>query len=245
VTDEHPLDDLAAYALGSLEEIERARVEAHVAVCAICVRRLHAYRAVVGTLPLALEPVPPPPGGWDALRTAAGERRDRRGRSARATTLPNWLRVARWPAVAAALVVLLIWNVTLQHELTRRTPGPAPGPEVEALSRRPGRIVILAGSGRPGANARIFLAVDGGGHLAVSGLLPLPRERTYQLWFMRTGSAAVSGATFGVDRHGRAWVKVTVPPTLDDVQAVAITEEPAPGGSSPTGTHLLDSMPWR
>jgi anti-sigma-K factor RskA len=245
VTDEHPLDDLAAYALGSLEETERAHVEAHLTVCAACVSRLRAYQAVVGTLPLALTPVPPPLDGWDALRTAAREGRERSGRWAKATTLPNWLRMARWPAVAAALVVLLIWNVTLQRELTRRAPGPAPGPEVEALSRRPGRIVILTGSGHPGASARIFVAVDGGGHLAVSGLTPLPHERVYQLWFMRTGATPVSGATFGVDPYGRAWVKVAVPATFDDVQSVAITEEPAPGGSSPTGRHLLDSRPWR
>jgi anti-sigma factor RsiW len=245
VTDEHMVDDLAAYALGSLEETRRARVEAHLAACASCTARLRAYQGVVGSLPLGLVPAPAPPGGWDAIRAAVRERRTQRGRWATARRLPNWLRIARWPAVAGALVVLLIWNVTLQRELVRRAPGPAPGPEVEALSRRPGRIVILAGSGQPGARARIFVAVDGGGHLAVSGLMPLPRQRIYQLWFMRTGSPAVSGAIFVVDAHGRAWVKVAVPASLDDVQAVAITEEPAPGGSSPTGKHLLDSLPWR
>jgi anti-sigma factor RsiW len=245
VTDEHLVDDLAAYALGSLEETERARVEAHIAACASCTARLRAYQGVVGSLPLGLVPAPAPPGGWDVIRAAVRARRIRHGWWATATRLPNWLRIARWPAVAAALVGLLIWNVTLQRELVRRAPGPAPGPEVEALSRRPGRIVILTGSGQPGARARIFVAVDGGGHLAISGLMPLPRNRIYQLWFMRTGSPAVSGATFGVDAHGRAWVKVAVPASLDDVQAIAITEEPAPGGSSPTGKHLLDSLPWR
>jgi hypothetical protein len=116
---------------------------------------------------------------------------------------------------------------------------------VEALSRRPGRVVILAGTGRPEASARLFVAVDGGGHLAVSGLAPLPRERTYQLWFVRTGSSAVNGATFRVDASGRAWVKVMVPASLDNVQAIAITEEPSPQNSAPTGTHLLDALPWK
>ena len=141
--------------------------------------------------------------------------------------------------------MLLIWNVTLHRELIHRSPGPAPGPEVEALSRRPGRIVILTGSGKPGASARIFVAVDGGGHLAVSGLTPLPRGRTYQLWFVRTGSPAVTGATFRVDAYGRAWVKVAVPGSLDDMHAIVITEEPALGSASPTGMHLLDALPWR
>jgi hypothetical protein len=134
----------------------------------------------------------------------------------------------------------------LQRELTRRAPGPAPGPEVEALSRRPGRLVILVGTGQPGASARLFVAVDGGGHLAISGLPPLPRERTYQLWFIRTGaSTTVTGGTFRVDSRGLAWAKVIVPASLDEVRAIAVTEEPATGSVSPTGQHLLESKTWQ
>jgi anti-sigma-K factor RskA len=157
---------------------------------------------------------------------------------------PNW-RWATWPVLTTLVASLLIWNVVLQRELTRRAPGPAPGPEVEALSRRPGRLVILAGTGRPEASARLFVAVDGGGHLAISGLTPLPRERTYQLWFIGTGASAVSGGTFGVDARGLAWVKATVPASLDEVSAIAVTEEPAPGSVSPTGRHLLEARTGR
>ena len=44
---EHPDDDLGAYALGTLEEPEASRVEAHVATCATCRRVLAEHRAVV------------------------------------------------------------------------------------------------------------------------------------------------------------------------------------------------------
>ena len=140
--------------------------------------------------------------------------------------------------------VFIVCNVILERELTRRAPGPAPGPEVEALSRRPGRIVILQGTGKPGASARIFVAVDGGGHLAVSGLASLPPDRTYQLWFGRRGAAALSGATFRADGYGRAWAKVAVPATLDDVSSIVVTEEPALGSVAPTGTRLLEATAW-
>jgi len=245
VTDEHPIEALAVYALGSLEATERASVETHVAACAACAVRLRAFQGVAGSLPIGLAPVPLPPEAWETISATVRARRSHSRMRAKPTSMAAWVRLAGWPAVAAALAALLIWNVSLERELSRRAPGPAPGPEVEALSRRPGRIVILAGTGKPEASARLFVAVDGGGHLAVSGLAPLPRERTYQLWFVQTGSSAVNGATFRVDASGRAWVKVMVPASLDNVQAIAITEEPSPQTSAPTGKHLLDALPWK
>ena len=239
MTEEHDriLEDLAAYTLGSLGAADRARLEGHVRSCPACSSRLEEYRAVIGVLPLALTPTTPPSAAWRAIRSAVRARRARaRGP---ALVLADWLRIGRWPALAAVIAGLVVWNVTLQREITRRAPGPAPGPEVEALSRRPGRVVILKGTGRPEASARIFVAVDGGGHLAVSGLSVPPPRRVYQLWFLRSEGAALSGATFGVDPTGRAWAKVTVPAPFDEVRAIVITEEPAPGSALPTGPPLL------
>jgi len=238
----HPLDDLAAYALGALEDTERARVEAHLTTCETCPRLLAEYRAVVGVLPNALEPEAPPTTAWRAIRAEARRRvaRERHGPS-----VPSGSRWWRWtvrPTMAVMIAGLVIWNVMLQRELARRAPGPAPGPEVEALSRRPGQVVILSGSGVPGASARLFVASDGGhGHLAISGLPPLSGTRTYQLWFVRRDSQATSGATFGVDRSGRAWVSVDVPSPLADVGAIIVTEETAPRSDRPTGAPLVEA----
>jgi anti-sigma-K factor RskA len=237
-------DDVAAYVLGSLEGAERERVEAHMATCAVCKNLLAEYEAVATALPIGLEPVAPPPEAWRTIRTAARERRQPRSRWASSVPLLERLRFVRWPAVAALLALFVMWNVALERELTRRSPGPAPGPEVEALSRRPGRVIILAGTGAPQAAARIFVAVDGGGHLAVSGLTALPRERAYQLWFIQNWAPALSAATFRVDPSGRAWVKVVPPASLDNVRMIVITEEPASGSMVPTGSELLVARPW-
>ncbi len=244
MTDEHGrlIEDLAAYALEALEEHERARVDAHLASCATCPDLLAQYRDVVGALPSGLDPAVPPPAAWAAVRAAAHRPAERAPHARRPLEAPRWLRLAMRPAIAAVVVGLVIWNVTLQRELARRAPGPAPGPEVEALSRRPGQVVILKGSGVPGANARLFVASDGGqGHLAISGLQPLPRTRTYQLWFVRPDATAKSGATFDVDRSGRAWVSVDVPGPVSDVRAIMVTEEPAPRSDRPTGTPLAEA----
>ena len=61
------------------------------------------------------------------------------------------------------------------RELARYTSGP----QVDALARRPGRLVILTGKGTPGASGRLLVVMDGGhGHLTVAGLRPLPSGRT-------------------------------------------------------------------
>lgn len=240
----HPSESLPEYAMGTLAEPDVARIERHLATCLTCASVLGQYRAVVSVLPMGLDPVAPPPAAWAAIRAQARQRRSAT-RSSAVTGRPRLWRRARWPVLTTLVASLLIWNVVLQRELTRRAPGPAPGPDVEALSRRPGRLVILAGTGQPGASARLFVAVDGGGHLAVSGLTPLPGERIYQLWFIRADVSPMNGGTFRVDPRGLAWVKATVPATLDDVRVIAVTEEPSPGSAGPTGRHLLEATTWR
>lgn len=239
MTEEHErlVEELAGYALGALDTPDRERVESHVATCAGCARRLAEHRDVVGALAVGLEPVAPPPAAWAAIRAGAEARSRRARRRAR-------LRAARWPAVAAVVALLLVWNVLLQRELARQAPGPDPGPDVEALARRPGRVVILTGTGAPGASARLFVAADGGhGHLAIIGVNPLPAGRTYQLWFERAGEPPVTGGAFRVAARGLAWVSVAVPVPLEEVRAITVTEEPAPGSAAPTGRHLLDARP--
>jgi anti-sigma factor RsiW len=232
VTDDHVTDDVAAYALGSLDAPERARVERHIRTCPECAERLDTLQAVVGALPLALPPVAPPAAAWVAIRSAARAR----GRRPR-----RWVTVA-WPAAALVAASLLVWNVVLQRELRQYRSGP----QVEALARRPGRMVILAGTGQPGASARLFIASDGGhGHLAVAGLEPLPRDRVYQLWFLRAGRPPVSAATFTPDDARRAWVPVEPPDSLDDVTAITVTTESAPASDVPTGARVLDARSWR
>jgi anti-sigma-K factor RskA len=238
---EHPIENLVAYVLGGLERPELIRVESHLATCMTCASLLEQYRGVVGTLPLGLDPLPPPAEAWAAIRQETVRRRSRGPEQTRSKGLPSWRRLM-WPVFAALAATLLVWNVVLQLELTRR---PA-GPEVEALARRPGRLVIFTGTGTPGASGRLLVAIDGHhGHLATAGLSLLPPERTYQLWFVRPGAPPLTGGTFKVDSRGRAWATITVPGALDEARLIAVTEEPTPGSVAPTGNYLLEAKAWR
>ena len=230
----HPFDDLAIYALGTLEPEECSRIEDHLAGCSECARRLADYHGIVGVLPLALPAAPPPASAWIAIQVAV---RSRRPRARRWQTV---FYAARWPAVAAVLVAVVAWNIMLQRELNWY----APGPQVEALARRPGRMVILKGVAAPAANARMFIAADGGhGHMAITGLTRLPKGRIYQVWFIRVQGPPFVGGAFDVDTRGRAWVSIEPPANLEDVRAVTVTDEPTPGSAAPTGAALLDGKP--
>ena len=239
----HVIDDLAAYALGSLEPGERARVEAHVALCASCAGRLADYRGIVGVLPLALTPVPPPPDLWSAIRANACRAESGPPVQSHAAASGGWLRAARWLTVAAVGIGLIGWNLQLQTELSRY----AQGPQVEKLARRPARLIILSGATHKQAAARIFAAIDGqSGHMAVTGLPQLRTGRVYQLWFVpKAASPALTAATFTVDGEGRAWVVIRVPADLDETRALMVTEEAASGSAAPSGPPLLEARQWR
>ena len=85
-------------------------------------------------------------------------------------------------------------------------------------NRRESDLVIPKGVAAPAANARMFIAADGGhGHMAITGLSRLPKGRTYQVWFT-----------------------IDPPTNLDDVRTVTVTEEPIPASTVPTGATLLD-----
>jgi len=94
------IDDLAElYALGALDDLERKRVDAHVATCAPCARRLgEAERAVTAAIE-ADPPYEPSP----ALRARLGASLDAARPRARIATVPRG-----WFAVAAAIAILAL-----------------------------------------------------------------------------------------------------------------------------------------
>ena len=75
-----------------------------------------------------------------------------------------------------------------------------------------------------------------GPHDAGVGLPPLPPGHTYQLWFL-TAAGPVSGGTF----HAAAGADAEIgSPTMPGgIVGFAVTLEPAPGVTQPTGPRVL------
>jgi len=93
----HIDDSAELYALGALDDLERKRVDAHVATCARCARRLdEAERAV--THAIEADPQYEPSAALGARLTASLD-----ARPTRRATVPR-----TWFAVAAALAILAL-----------------------------------------------------------------------------------------------------------------------------------------
>ncbi len=230
----HVLDWLPAYALGSLDEGEKAQVEAHLASCALCQRELEAYRAVVAELPLAV-PLHEPPA---RLRQAILQKAARapktspvrprlslweRMRRSLATPIPTWGLLGALVVVVALLAI----NVLLLQRVAS-SPGNA------------FHVIPLTGTTfAPQASAWVVMSDDGrAGTLITEWLPPLKPDQQYQLWMMQDGKRS-NGGVFSVDDRGYAsmWVYTTRP--LVDFQQFGVTVEPMGGSPAPTGNKVL------
>ncbi len=101
-------EEVAAYALGALDEAEATRFEAHLASCDACARRLEGFLPIVGLLPrvpLSTVDLPPRPIELDSEEVRARHRR-RAGLRTPPASVHGLVAAARSglrrPAVAAA-----------------------------------------------------------------------------------------------------------------------------------------------
>jgi len=93
----------------------------------------------------------------------------------------------------------------------------------------------------PGARVRLQV-VDGRGTLVAEKMPPPPGGRVYQVWLKRPGrDPQPTDVLWSVRRDGSA--QVAVPGSLDGVQAVLVTDEPAGGSEVPSKAPVITAQP--
>ncbi len=238
--------DLAAYALGVLDRSNCDRIERHLEECGECRQALLEYEEVMALLPFGLPPAPPPanalPDLLKRIRTEPQEGQDGT-RSARTASQAHpvrlGLRLRMPPALQIALFALVLLFGLIGWGLYLRAQG------VFGLSpdQTGGEMLVTPLKGSSAAPAALgHLMIYPGtreGELVVSGLPPLPPDRSYQLWFVSPDQTRVSGGVFRVNEHGQATATVTVPQPLTLFRKVGVTEEPLGGSPVPTGRNVL------
>ena len=228
---DHPLDDLAAYALDAVDDQgERQAIEHHLAGCEPCRRLLADDEA---TLAWLVTDEDPPASVWAAIDVRTGGDVPRVVVPVEFGSVPatppvspvpqRGLRRRRLAALVAAAAALLAAVAAGPQLLgAGRGGGTAPGTEVAA----PTLGVLTAADGAEVARVR---ADGGGAALELTGVAPLPRGRTYQLWSLdgdRPASLGLLGD--GTDTT----VAVSLPA---GTRRVAISDEPAGGSPVPSG----------
>ncbi len=218
--------DLAAYALGALEERDAAELESHLAECEACRIELRWLQPAVDLLPRTIEQLEPPAGL--RRRLMASVRAEARDASPAPTGVSepkrrrDWGALLRRPATALAVGALVVGGAAgyLLHE-------PGDSSSVSAARPSPAAPPNLAGTLERSGDSAI---------LTMSQLPALPANHVYEVWVERDGRLEPS--SLFVPRRDRT-AEAAVAGPLDDADAVLVTREPRGGSQRPTSPPLL------
>ena len=216
-----------AYVLNALSERELQDFEAYLAAHPERQAEIEELGAVANLLAFACEEREPSPELRRNL-LAQIESEAPPLPKARANWWTRFWESISWRRVSVGLAALVFagllgWNVVLQSELQNR------------------QIYDLQASGSAaGARGEIIHLKNSNEAMLVAENLPsLPEEETYQIWVIKDEKPIPSGL-FKPQQNGEAAAPITS--SISEADAVAVTNEPAPRGSStPTGSKLLQT----
>jgi Anti-sigma-K factor rskA/Putative zinc-finger len=226
--------DVGAYLLDALSDLERQAFERHLAGCARCLEHLERLRPAADALPRSVTPLAPPPELKRSLmRVVEEEAAERVGAPRRAPLgerlaalfpgLPRLRPALAWGAAAALILVALGG-----FGVGRLTSGEETRTVAASVDKQRA----------PFASARLVLPEEGrkGGILRLHGMPTLGSDRTYQAW-IQEGSEVIPGPLFGVAREGNG--ATAIPGDLKGADAVMVTREPRRGSRAPSEKPVL------
>lgn len=224
-------ENVGAYLLGALPELEAEVFEKHVATCAECRRELEHLRVGAEALPRAVEPVVPPQELRESImRTVWAEAEERReARPKRRWTRPFLERLPRLSPAFAATAVACVLAIGIGIGIGVANIGGSSSKTLTAL---------VDHTRAPSANAS--LVVPGSKKGAILNVQGLPNPgpgKVYEVWVQRDGTIEPAGALFSVSSGGSG--TAGIPGSLKGAQAVAVTAERDGGTLKPTQMPLL------
>ncbi len=246
-------DDLALYALGTLQGSERVAVEAHLRECAECRGELERLRGDVALLAFSTTGPRPPVRSRARLMTAISkEPRTQVQTPIRRAAKAPWWSALQWAAAAAVVIVVLLLereNVTLQRRLASLQASSAgqqqqlqQAKELIATLNAPDadHYVLVASKTPPQPQGRaIYVASSGTVVFLASNMPELPPEKIYELWLIPAAGAPIPAGLFRPDAQGSAAIVKPPLPTGIEAKTFAITVEPKQGSAAPTSQPIM------
>ena len=219
-------DDLAAYALGALEDDEAARLRDHLQTCEECRLHLRWLEPAVELLPMTVQQLEPPPRLRDALIRAVRDESPKAAREPPAHAADGrwaWLgRSLLRPATAVAAAAMLVVGVVAGYLISDSGESRA-------------TLTAQVAAGAPAASG-VLEREGASGILRVQGMPALARDEVYEVWVQRDGGLEPS--SLFVLRRNRSG-EAAVPASLDGADAVLVTKEPRGGSRQPTSKPVL------
>jgi hypothetical protein len=221
-------ENIGAYLLGALTELEADVFERHLMGCESCRAEVERLRVAAEALPRTVTPMRAPPELKASLMQVVNEEAAARsgGRSRRRAfslpALPRLRPAMAWVSAAFLLLVGVGVGVAISG---------IGGDDTRTLAASVDRARLPQTSG-----SLLVASHEHGGVLRVQGLPEAPRGRVYQVWLMR-GDEVIPGALFEPRSDGTG--EAGIPDDLDGYDAVLVTREPEGGGRKPSEKPVL------
>lgn len=236
--------DLAPeYVLGTLDEVTRMRVVAHLSGCPACRAEVAGVSQTLDALGRTVPSAEPPARLRDRiLAIPAAEAQARPASAAVSTPLTGGRFNTVFRIAAAAVLAVTLWQWSAARS------------EVDALRQRVAELQVEEGqvlrasdlitydltAHEParGAHARAYVSHKDGMVFTAEGLPALPAGKVYQLWVI-VNAKPVSVGVFAPDATGRVHAVMDTPPIPVMPGTVAVTLEPTGGLPQPSGAIYL------
>jgi anti-sigma-K factor RskA len=217
-------DSVGSYLLGALPPDERDGFAAHLEVCPVCRHDVEELGIAAEALPLSVSSVAPPAALKDRIMAVVEPEAELLAAATdeprRAPARPRRRFFSAWslrPAVALACAAMLL--------VVGGVVGALLGGGDETRT-------VVASTTAQGASVELEVGDDGA--LLVGRNLPEPpRGRTFQVWLKRPGQDPEPTSVLWEPRSNGS-AEVAVPGSLDDVEAVLVTDEPHGGSEEPS-----------
>lgn len=245
-------EDLALYALGTLEGDEQLELEKHLADCAECRHELEQLGSDAALLALSASGPAPPQRARGRLMNAV-TREPRISLEQGTGRIPWWSQVGWVIAAAAVVIVIILWRTDaslnrrfarLQKEFNEQQTELQRAQEVTAVLNATDalRVTIVAPRAAPQPQGRVIYVPKRSSLIFLANNMPaLPARRAYELWLIPGSGSPIPAGVFKPDAHGNATL---VNPRLlqrGETKAFAITVEPETGSELPTSKPIMVS----
>lgn len=245
---------IPAVAIGAADPEELSAVLAALSVQPDLADELADYASLRLALLYSTPPVPAPPALESRLRAALTSSPSA-ATSAVVTVEPSWRSALRAVfasplrlAASAAIVVLMVANVYwLNQVATTRVTQAALREKVDLQAqavamladKTPQEVVLPSPEGGTDSEASVLWNPDWHvGVLYAHEFPPLTSDMAYQLWLTKDGQRTSAGL-FTVDETGNGSLVFRLPVSLDDLDSLGVTPEPAGGSPGPTAPPVV------